>query len=315
LVRFVLAGIVVSCHLTEFSSNHILTKPSALGGLAAVIGFLVISGYSIANSIERRPQGFYRRRVLRIYPLYAGAVLFSLIPFAIAGDVTIAHSNLSMPSLRNVLINLVLLENFVGREVLSDPVVWTLAVEAVCYLAAPLLARCKTSILIVVAIPFFVAFVVYPKFNLAYYSDLRFGLPVLFLAWPWVAGFIFYRYRSSKLASVILILVCVAMVHLNQSFGAKYSELTVGVVTAIVAVAGEIPVPKQFRQTMKYLGDLSYPLYLYHLPAIGLGWVLGVRNGWLLVGGAIGVSATALAAETIGRRLFIHREIVTPSAA
>lgn len=92
-LRFLLALIVVGVHLARFANpNSLICRMAHLGGFTAVIGFLVVSGISMAASVERRPQGFLGRRVLRIYPLYLAAVLAPLLLFAAAACVLIALS-------------------------------------------------------------------------------------------------------------------------------------------------------------------------------------------------------------------------------
>jgi peptidoglycan/LPS O-acetylase OafA/YrhL len=53
---------------------------------AAVIGFFLISGYSIAASLQRSSKGFYRRRFLRIYPIYFFAIVTTHILSLVLGS-------------------------------------------------------------------------------------------------------------------------------------------------------------------------------------------------------------------------------------
>src|SRR5215469_1953791 len=79
LLRFSLACIVVCVHSAWFfGSGSLFEGVARLGGKAAVIGFLVISGFSIRASLDRAEEGFYTRRILRIYPAYVAAVLLTL---------------------------------------------------------------------------------------------------------------------------------------------------------------------------------------------------------------------------------------------
>ena len=79
-LRFALATIVVGAHLVWFSPNSHLTKLAYFSAIAAVLGFLMVSGYSIAHSLAQSETGFYRRRLRRIMPLY---VLALCLGFAI----------------------------------------------------------------------------------------------------------------------------------------------------------------------------------------------------------------------------------------
>jgi peptidoglycan/LPS O-acetylase OafA/YrhL len=253
--------------------------------------------------------------VIRIYPLYAAAILFSLLPFALAGRQIHAPGNdFTVPHWGQIAANLVLLETIVTGPIASDPVIWTLVVEVLCYLLAPLLARLKTRTLLALTAPLVAAFAFYPRMHLGYYGVLTRGLPLLFLAWPWLAGFIFYRHRQSAAAGVGLIATSVALVLLNQSYGARFAEVTVAFSTFLLVIAPRISLPGLLRRPLDYLGDLSYPLYLFHVPTLVLAWsVLHVRNPWLLIGCAIEVSILALAIESIARRLFFSHPAHAPS--
>ncbi len=59
-VRFLLALIVAGDHLALFfPASELSYNLKSLSSLAAVLGFLVISGFSIAASYAKEPQGFY----------------------------------------------------------------------------------------------------------------------------------------------------------------------------------------------------------------------------------------------------------------
>lgn len=80
--RFILASAVFFHHVYEhFTSQNtgFIASIARSSGLVSVIAFLLISGYSIASSFSRQQQGFYRRRVLRVIPLYALAIVFSYL--------------------------------------------------------------------------------------------------------------------------------------------------------------------------------------------------------------------------------------------
>jgi len=66
LVRFLLALVVV-CH-------HIKGWEGFFGGNGAVLGFLFISGFSIAASLEKEQDGFLWRRFARLVPVYLLAI-------------------------------------------------------------------------------------------------------------------------------------------------------------------------------------------------------------------------------------------------
>jgi peptidoglycan/LPS O-acetylase OafA/YrhL len=245
--------------------------------------------------------------------LYGAAVLFSILPFAFAGrsihTPQMADVHFVVPSFANVLTNLCFLQGFVGSPLRSNDVVWTLAVEVACYLMAPLLAKLRTSSILIIAAVSAASFAFYPRLHLGYYADLSFGLPLLFLAWAWLAGFAFYRHRENPVAAAALIAAGAILVNFNNAFGAQFSVMTIALSAFVVVAASYISLPSFLLRALSYLGDLSYPFYLFHLPALLLAWaVLGIRNPWLLAGFSIAVSAAFLLMDTAMKVLLRPRE-------
>ena len=63
---------------------------------SAVFGFFILSGYSIAASLDRDVSDFYRRRIVRIWPLYIAtlhnrpASLYVLVPKGLRGRLAVS---------------------------------------------------------------------------------------------------------------------------------------------------------------------------------------------------------------------------------
>lgn len=296
LLRFALAAVVVSTHFYWFvPPGHPLRALVPLNAFAAVLGFLFVSGYSIAHSLRRRPDGFYVRRLVRIYPAYALAIVASLVPFWVARQSVIVCplQDFKRPGLANVLINAVFGQTWVGGPLSSNAVVWTLAVEVACYAAAPLLLRLRTRTVLALLAVSATAFAVYPHLHWFHYSLLKFGLPLLFLAWAWLAGFVYYALRDSVAATAMFIGGSALLVGLNVT-DFPLGVATTAVSAAVLAVAPFVRLPGWCHRPMEWLGDLSYPLYLLHLPGIQLAWVLGVRNPYLWLAAAVACGGLAL---------------------
>ena len=310
--RFVLAVTVVAGHQCWFvrpADAGPLPAVATLGGLAAILGFLVISGYSIAHSLSRRRQGFYRRRVLRIYPLYAAAVLYAMVPFASGWDYlssAMPGLDFGRPGARVVVGNLLLVQNLVCRPMDTNLPVWTLGVEVALYGLAPLLAAWRPRGVLGLAVASGLAYAVYPRLGLGELYQLRFGLPLLLLAWAWLGGFLLHRAGTSAVAGWVVALVGGALMAENHC-GARAVAVFVAVV-GVVAVAGRVPVNRSVGRVLDYLGDLSYPLYLFHLPTFLLAYsIMGVRSPAALLAAAVGVSAAALFVEATFKPVLIGR--------
>jgi peptidoglycan/LPS O-acetylase OafA/YrhL len=132
-LRFLLALIVVCHHITmHFRDVDGFTKFVAeFAGKAAVIGFLLVSGFSIAASFERNRRDFYRRRSIRVYPLYIVAVV---VGFALEQSL---HGFIEMPSgaqiygngLLVAVGNALLVQTFLVKPIAFNGPVWSLAIE------------------------------------------------------------------------------------------------------------------------------------------------------------------------------------------
>jgi peptidoglycan/LPS O-acetylase OafA/YrhL len=80
LMRFFLAFVVLNRHLMMvYSDGNDIFGLKEFGSFSAVVGFFIISGYSIHFSIKREEEGFYIRRIRRIYPTYFVALGLALL--------------------------------------------------------------------------------------------------------------------------------------------------------------------------------------------------------------------------------------------
>jgi len=270
LLRFFLALIVASSHIVLFTPRG--KEPTIslhqLGAISAVIAFLVISGYSIAHSLARRREGFLRRRILRIYPLYLLSLLFALLPYYDGRSVAVGIRTIAeRPTALTFVSNVFMLQNVATPPLNSNPPVWTLGVEFFCYLAAPLLLRIPLFATAGLAIVSATAYASFPWLNQPYYSQLKYALPLALFAWAWLAGFLMYRFQKSWVFFTAVIVVGCAAMSVNHVYGNRYSLLTYSASVLLIYQSPKIPVPRKLRGVLNYLGDLSYPLYLFNIPA------------------------------------------------
>jgi len=273
-LRLFLAAIVVASHVGQSFMTprpvHILAD---FGAFDAVICFFVISGYSIAHSLKDGSKGFYMRRVDRIYPLYFFAIVFSTVVFLLPGCAEIPPS-----SVWQWLGNFVFLQGFTVVKIYTDGPVWTLAIEVVYYALAPLLARLKSwQILGLIGLSALVCLHP-PGFYAGPPNQLQYGGGLLMLGWAWMGGFLYYRYQSDIRAAIILTLMGTLLIW-SHSFGGT----ALFACFMMVFAAGKELCPKstQIRKLMNYAGDISYPLYILHFPALIMMSLLFHINGWV----------------------------------
>ena len=125
--RFVLCIIVLSGHALWFDKNPLSWTKflDTFSGKAAVVGFLLVSGFSIAASIEREKKMFYRRRFLRIYPLYFSALVFAVIlELVLGGHLRLPNHTLDSLGLPTTIGNFFLLQTFIVKPIEFDGPVW-----------------------------------------------------------------------------------------------------------------------------------------------------------------------------------------------
>ncbi len=94
LLRGVLALIVVATHLVWFipETPAWLHTVWSLDGKSAVIGFLLVSGYSIHASLSAKEDGFIQRRFWRVYPLYFTCIVLTVaLEIWQGGAVEVSH--------------------------------------------------------------------------------------------------------------------------------------------------------------------------------------------------------------------------------
>jgi peptidoglycan/LPS O-acetylase OafA/YrhL len=250
-------------------------KISALGPLAAyvdpgvmgVIAFFCISGYVIPWSVLRKPTTvgeFVLNRAFRLYPAYWVSLALAALVFPIA-----THQ---------LLANITMTQRFFGvSDVIG--VYWTLQVELIFYalvamllftgkLADPraslwcLLGACALSV--AVAIPRVVLSVKTPVAP-------AFGLVVMF------GSFVVYHHRhasylsSRQLKTLLLgasvILMCCFCLAYRMDWG--NGETPVRSAVAYLVGIGLFMAFMRFNidtTVLRWLGRISYPLYLIHVP-------------------------------------------------
>ncbi len=271
--------IVAGSHTTNFAPGLVANTLAEFSGFVAVIGFLVLSGYSIAHSLQISPSKFYQRRAIRIMPLY---VLSIGIAWVVGAAFELPQTYSPAPSALTAISNLAFLQIFTGNSVLTNAVVWTLAVEAVFYMAAPWLKTWRSYSVLIAAGLSAIAFIVNTKFGqLPPYSKMPWGANIVFFAWPWLLGFWFYCLRSVDLARWIVVCapIAVCTAYKSQSFW----PLTVLASMLTLAFAPNIILPRFVSKIFSRLGDISYPLYLFHLPILIVASYFGLANGLALL--------------------------------
>ena len=137
--------LVVLNHVFAFAPPHFLGRTHNLDalGIWGVNCFFVLSGFLLAgpylagimNPGMKLPSTrlFLTRRFLRIYPLYAASIVFSVLLLKLNG--------VPMPSSADIVSHLFMLQDFSPSTVFTiNAPLWTMPVDAQFYFVLPLLA-------------------------------------------------------------------------------------------------------------------------------------------------------------------------------
>src|SRR5262249_42092059 len=156
---------------------------------AAVIGFFVVSGYSIAHSIELSGKGFYFRRAQRIYPLYLFSYVLAILPFYLVGHTlqTVPGVTIHGPtSIKTDLCNLFFLNGFVSDRFLTNAPMWTLSIEVSYYVLAPIFQRLPSMALLAIIGVSSGLYYIHDHFHINMLMDVKHGMAAGMLLWAWL---------------------------------------------------------------------------------------------------------------------------------
>ena len=268
-LRGLFAFIVLAYHVKQFVPHSSWLNPVAhLSGFVAVVGFFVISGYSIAHSIEVKPQGFYLRRAERIYPLYLLSCLLALTPFFLFGHQIAAQPGYVAPTFKTILGNLFFLNGVFCDRLTTNAPMWTLSIEVFFYVLAPLFRRMHTALLLGLIAVSSGMFYMHDRFHVTGLVDLHHGLAAAMLLWAWLSGFVFYRYRSEWRAQVGLMAIGTYLLSRFCPEGLNYGMVTYSVSMFAIITAPQLKLSPEWRNRLNYAGEISYPLYIVHFPIL-----------------------------------------------
>jgi peptidoglycan/LPS O-acetylase OafA/YrhL len=306
--RFLLAYTVVVSHLSGVARlDH--------AGDYAVRGFFVLSGFAITAALNEvylfDGVRFFRTRLMRIAPLYflACGVTFLLIRF-------LPHAGLFMPRWdfhmngENVLANFALLPlAFTEPTFRFIEPAWSIAVETIMY-ALLYLAMARSPRHAAIFLAGAVAYHVAQKAIGTDFSFRYFAIPSALLSYS-IGSLIYfttrkYDCRNPRAFIAVAILWFAHLVVANVLAPQSYVENLGYYLNTILAAAVVATMPRRFGGPLltsvdKYLGELSYPVFLFQWAAAFVAaqfLPLHDWRGWVLVAATtpVVVAFSALAA-------------------
>lgn len=287
--RFFLAFVVMADHFGQQGGVLALVPFGRFfDSTAAVRGFLLISGFSIAHSIAKQPQGYAMRRVERIMPTYLIAILAAMAYAAIGW--------VEAPTPFQLACSLLMLQTFFAPAIGGLGPSWTLSLECGYYALAPLLRKLSPRVAVGAMLLSGAIFYAHGPLHFRDWWSMVGLLPFAGLAWPWMAGWLMYvnagRCRQAAIYTTVFLS---ATESLYESRGSAVMVIAVAV---LLLHSHAVKLPSVVKRVAIYAGDVSYPLYLTHYFAmIALRANNAPTNAFLWVGCGLSVAMAVLHLE------------------
>lgn len=293
------------------------------GGGFGVAVFFLITGFVIPASLQRHnPVSFIVGRIFRIYPSHLIA-LVTISVFLLASGL-IVHDVADRFDWWRIFANALLLTDFL-RDTPMNPVFWTLLVEIKFYLLAALVAALggftsrNTLILglccvvVVLGVPVLRPMLRDPAI-LGLCSIASFtAVNILYI----LAGTVFYLIYSRRISLVpatIFLLGLMLSFDIIERIAISTSSWWWGLPgkwAALCVFSICILAARRFNatsRTLDFFGDVSYPLYLIHMP-IGVVLLGAVSRA----AGDVHVALLVTAVVSVGIAWLIHRYVEAPA--
>lgn len=274
--------------------NH-LELPYFSGGFIGVDVFLVISGYLITKNIKIEVKStsqfsfkhFYQRRVIRLAPTFFTVMISCCLAFYFIQTtdewINFLKTLVSSVTLTSNIYYWTLLGDYFSINAKSTPLlhIWSLSLEEQFYLIWPLFLflilkiRSKFSSILLLLSIILVSVGISHVFVLsdpiaAYYLlpsrifEFCIGGLIAFLPKKY-----FSKYTSYIFTIISLIIILFASMYINKmtifpSYVALFPCIGAALFIYFSSSIGDI----NFLSPIKYLGKISYPMYLWHWPII-----------------------------------------------
>jgi peptidoglycan/LPS O-acetylase OafA/YrhL len=113
---------------------------------------------------------------------------------------------------------------------------------------------------------------------------LRYGLPFALFAWVWLLGFLYFSKKEENSVKMMLVGLGSLVLFLNPVSTGKTGRFTYFFSSLVLIYSPYVKLPKPLLNIFNYLGDISYPLYLFHIPTFIFSYsVLGIKDSISLV--------------------------------
>lgn len=310
-LRGVAAITVVIFHLLEIFSGGDHTKQWVNHGYLAVDFFFLLSGFVIAHAYDDRwhkmsLKDFFKRRLIRLHPMIIVGMLIGAICFYFS-------SSAMFPNVQQTPFWKLLVVTFFGMLLIPLPIsmdirgwtemyplngpAWSLFFEYLANIFYALILRrvSKTIIIILVAIAaldLIQLAVTSPQGDIIggwAIDPLQLRIGFTRLAYPFLAGLLLRRIfktgnvKSTFLLCSVLLITALAIPRVGNTHlwvNGIYDSLTIILVFPLIVYLGASGYVKgkNATATCKFLGDISYPIYIIHFPIAYIYYTWVVNN-------------------------------------
>lgn len=264
--------------------------------------FFVLSGFVITRILLNTKGNkdyfsrFYKRRILRIFPLY---YLYLIVHFYIFPSLIGSGPNLDFQKEVPIYLYLQNMEWLTGWEVIGPGHFWSLAVEEHFYLFWPLIVflvpnkriRLLTILLIIIAIPIRLYFIQngidFNHNTFSRYDSIMIGCLIAILERE-------SNYSLPKLnlkflvPTLSVLLIFGGFLYIFQShfflFKSSIKHIVLGLFFGLIIysliTSNKRNIASRMLETklMQYFGKISYGLYVWHMMAIDIVFLFGMEN-------------------------------------
>ncbi|UII32852.1 acyltransferase [Fulvivirga ulvae] len=310
-LRGVAALVVVLFHVLEIYSGGDHTKQLINHGYLAVDFFFILSGYVISYAYDDRWNimslgHFFKRRIIRLQPMLIFGSIFGAVLFYFQYSEILGWSRIAETPVWKVVFLMImgcfLIPVGKGLDIrgwnemfpLNGPA-WTLFFEEIANISYALILRRLSnkmmSILVLIAMGITVQYAltnphgdIIGGWAIDDPAQLKIGFTRL--AFPFLAGILLARtvkvskLKNSFLYTSILLITCLSVPRIggHENFwqnGLYECFCLIVVFPFIVWMGASGEVTGKIAKLSKFLGDISYPIYITHFPIvyIYMAWV------------------------------------------
>jgi peptidoglycan/LPS O-acetylase OafA/YrhL len=277
----------------------------------AVDLFFVLSGFVIANAYEQRlagglsPGGFMQIRLDRLYPLYALGLALGIVSILLTWALGLDARWSGGAFLISVVLGTLLLPTLHpwNDEIFPfNPPSWSLFFELLInYLYARtyrfMSARRYAVVVAIFAVVLFRLHHQGKNLGEGHSWDFFFDVGVARVVYCFTVGLVLFRLprfsrTSSWLSALILVLVAATLMTQTANFYFPLIAVTLWLPMLVLAAANIEPGAK-FGMISRFLGRISYPLYMIHAPIAVMVGAIITRAGIVHISAWAGVGFLA----------------------